>query len=93
MPPTPASRGAQYAGGSGCGCSSTPIQVSGQRAGTSQLAKAISAAFQHGPANDSSPITVWSRRGGGSVTQGNTGFSRGDSGNRAGTDGEAMQTS
>ena len=70
-----------------------PIQVLGQRAGTGQLAAALSAAFQHAPSNDSSPVRVWSRGDGGSVSQGNTGSSSGASGNRAGTAGEAMQTS
>ena len=88
-----AQQGSQYAGGSKCGCSSAPIQVLGQRAGTSQLAKALSAAFQFVPSNDSSPVRVWSRGGGGSVWQGNTSSSRGDSGNRATTAGEAMQAS
>lgn len=88
-----AQQGSQYAGGSKCGCSSAPIQVLGQRAGTSQLAKALSAAFQFAPSNDSSPVRVWSRGGGGSVWQGNTSSSRGDSGNRANTAGEAMQAS
>jgi len=88
-----AQQGSQYAGGSKCGCSSAPIQVLGQRAGTSQLAKALSAAFQHALSNDSSPVRVWSRGGGGSVSQGNTSSSRGDSGNRASTNGEGMQTS
>jgi hypothetical protein len=88
-----AQQGSQYAGSSKCGCSSAPIQVLGQRAGTSQLAKALSAAFQFAPSNDFSPVRVWSRGGGGSVWQGNTSSSRGDSGNRAGTAGEAMQAS
>ena len=56
-------------------------------------AKALSAAFQFVPSNDSSPVRVWSRGGGGSVWQGNTSSSRGDSGNRATTAGEAMQAS
>ena len=89
-----AQQASQYAGRGGCGCSATPpIQVAGQRAGTGQLAAALSAAFQYGPANDSSPFRVWSRGDGGLVTQGNNAYSRGDSGNRASTDGEAMQTS
>ena len=83
--------GSQYAA-MRCGCVQ-PIQVLGQQSDTDQLSKALSAAFQLAPANDSSPTRVWSRGGGGSAVQGNTGSSRGDSGNRAGTDGEAMQAS
>ncbi len=86
-------QGSQDAGSSRCGCSSTPIQVLGQRADTSQLAKALSAAFQHALSNDSSPVRVWSRGDGGRTTQGNTGSSLGTSGNRATTDGEATQLS
>ena len=86
-------QGSQDAGSARCGCSSTPIQVLGQRADTSQLAKALSAAFQHAPSNDSSPVRVWSWGDGGSTAQGNTGSSRGTSGNRATTDGEATQLS
>src|SRR5581483_2174881 len=68
-------------------------QSIGQQAGTDQLAKAISAALQLYPSNDSSPLRVWSRGGQGSATQSNASTSRGDSGNRATTDGEAMQES
>ena len=75
-----------------CGCG-RPIQVLGQKADTEQLSKALSAAFQLAPSNDSSPARVWSGGGGGSVAQANTGSSLGNSGNRATTDGEAMQAS
>jgi hypothetical protein len=75
-----------------CGCGK-PIQVLGQKADTEQLSKALSAAFQLAPSNDSSPWRVWSWGGGGSVAQGNTSSSLGTSGNRASTDGEAMQAS
>ena len=85
--------GSQNAGDSRCGCSSAPIQVLGQRAGTGQLATALSAAFQHALSNDSSPVRVWSRGDGGSASQGNTSSSNGAAGNRAGTAGEAIQTS
>ena len=64
----------------------TPIQVLGQRADTEQLSKALSAAFQFAPANDSSPTRVWSWGGGGSASQANTGSSLGNSGNQATTD-------
>jgi hypothetical protein len=75
-----------------CGCAQ-PIQVLGQQSDTEQLSKALSAAFQLAPANSSSPTRVWSCGCGGSALQANTSSSRGDSGNRAGTDGEAMQAS
>ncbi len=75
-----------------CGCG-RPIQVLGQKSDTDQLSKALSAAFQFAPANDSSPTRVWSRGGGGSAAQANTGSSLGNSGNSATTDGEAMQAS
>ena len=60
-----------------------PIQVLGQKADTEQLSKALSAAFQFAPSNDSSPRRVWSGGGGGSVAQGNTSSSLGNSGNSA----------
>jgi len=85
--------GRQSIGRGECGCGGLPIQVIGQQAGTDQLAKAISAALQLYPSNDSSPLRVWSRGGQGSATQSNASTSRGDSGNRATTDGEAMQES
>jgi hypothetical protein len=75
-----------------CGCG-LPIQVLGQKSDTDQLSKALSAAFQLAPANDSSPTRVWSWGGGGSAAQANTGSSLGNSGNQATTDGEAMQAS
>ncbi len=60
-----------------CGCG-RPIQVLGQKSDTDQLSKALSAAFQFAPANDSSPTRVWSRGGGGSAAQANTGSSLGN---------------
>ncbi len=75
-----------------CGCG-LPIQVLGQQADTGQLSKALSAAFQLAPSNDSSPRRVWSGGGGDSLAQGNTSSSLGNSGNSASTDGEAMQAS
>ncbi len=86
-------QGSQAAGATRCGCSSWPIQVLGQRADTAQFAKALSAAFQFAPSNGFSPVRVRSAGGDGLAAQGNTSVSRGASGNRAGTAGEAMQTS
>ncbi len=74
-----------------CRCG-RPIQVSDRRPIRSAVQGPV-AAFQFAPANDSSPTRVWSRGGGGSAAQANTGSSLGNSGNQATTDGEAMQTS
>jgi hypothetical protein len=88
--------GTQTIGGtpwSPCGCGGLPIQVAGQQAWTGQLAKAFSAALQLWPANESAPKRVGSSGDGGSSWQANGDWSRGDSGNRAGTGQGVMQTS
>jgi hypothetical protein len=75
-----------------CGCGQLPIQVAGQWAGTEQLAKALSAALQAHPSNDSAPLAVWSPSGGGSLAQSNGAGSRSDAGDRAGAAQGVSQT-
>jgi hypothetical protein len=68
--------------GKGCGCSDDlGIQVAGQSAKNLQLAAALSGAFQLAPKNSNSPVSVWSRGGGGSVEQNNSARSRGEAEN------------
>lgn len=57
--------------GSGCGCSSDPIQYADQSSGSLQGAFALSAANQSGAKNDNSPVRVGSSGNGGSVEQSN----------------------
>jgi hypothetical protein len=68
--------------GKGCGCSDDlGIQVAGQSAKNLQLAAALSGAFQLAPKNSNTPVSVWSRGGGGSVEQSNSARSRGEAEN------------
>jgi hypothetical protein len=76
--------GSQTIAGTSCGCGQLPIQVAGQWAGTEQIARALSAALQVNPSNDSAPVAVWSPSVGGSLVQSNGAGSRSDAGNRAG---------
>jgi hypothetical protein len=72
-------------GKSSCGCESDPIQIAKQSADTEQDSAALSAAFQHGASNTSSPVRVWSPGSGGNVTQSNDASSSATSGNAAST--------
>jgi len=86
--------GRQTIAGSPCGCGgSLPIQVAGQQARTLQDAFGLSAALQAHPSNTSSPTSVKSGGGGGSVWQANADSSRGDALDRALTRQGVMQTS
>src|SRR3954452_11373598 len=84
--------GRQTIAGSSCGCGSLPIQVAGQSARTLQAAFGFSAAQQVHPSNTSSPTSVYSGGGGGSVWQSNSALSRGDALDRALTRQGVLQT-
>ena len=77
--------GRQTIAGSHCSCAQLPIQVAGQSAETAQLAAAFSAALQVHPKNDSSPVSVLSPGGAGSVFQANNAASFGAALNLAST--------
>jgi len=85
--------GRQTIAGSHCSCAQLPIQVAGQSAETAQLAAAFSAALQVHPKNDSSPVSVLSPGGAGSVFQANNAASFGAALNLASTMQGVSQTS
>jgi hypothetical protein len=66
-----------------CGCAGLGIQALGQQALTKQFGKALSAALQVAPTNDSEPVRLWSWGGDGSAGQRNSSSSSGSAPNSA----------